>query len=235
MNSSSTLRWQWRVLFVSALLLWSLPLFRPLDLPSWHEFDYSSIARNYFREGAGVLLPRIDWRRNGPGFTEMEFPFIPWLMSRSYSFVGVQIVIGRLLSLFAALGTLAVFSRLALLLLPTEEAALVATGFLVVNRLLGFVSTALQPESLMLLLYVAAAYAFLQWQNTNHRSYYWVAIGCTPGHPVSRSFTTQVRPSRLTGSISVAVCCACSGRASSLVYSRSFLVDHLRQLDGAIQ
>jgi 4-amino-4-deoxy-L-arabinose transferase-like glycosyltransferase len=148
-----------------AVLLWSRYLQRPVDMPSWHEFDYSSIARNFVQEGNNILYPRIDWRRDGPGFTEMEFPLQPWLTAQIYRMWGIQEWLERLVPLAATLLALVVFCKLAGFLLP-EAAAWLAALIFVVNRTTVFVASAIQPEALMLLFYLLAVYYFLRWMES---------------------------------------------------------------------
>ncbi len=162
------------LIFAAGLGLWSIPVGRPLDLPSWHEFDDAAMARNFLREPSTIFYPRIDWRKDGPGFVESEFPLFPWLMSRAYRLWGVHIVYGRILNLGVMLAALFCFTLLARSLLP-EAGAVVAVLFFAVNRIVNFVATALQPEALMFLFYLVAAYSFLSWRK-NRR---WTAYICT--------------------------------------------------------
>lgn len=152
----------WFAVFLLAAALWTVHIGRPVDLPNWHEFDYSSIARNFVREGSNFYMPRIDWRGDGPGFTEMEMPLVPWLMSRLYLIFGVHELIGRLLSLLFSLCALFVFSCIARKFLP-GPAALIATLFVVVSHEMLIVATAILPEALMLLCYLLAIYFFIDW------------------------------------------------------------------------
>jgi 4-amino-4-deoxy-L-arabinose transferase-like glycosyltransferase len=152
-------------LVIFASLLWTRHIDRPIDLPAWHEFDYASIARNFVREGNNILYPRIDWRRDGPGFTEMEFPIHPWITAQIYRISGIHAIDGRLISSLASLLSLVVFFRLALYLLP-ESAAWAAALFFVISRETLYVSSAFQPEALMLLFYLLAAYFFLRWHES---------------------------------------------------------------------
>lgn len=152
----------WCAVFLLAAALWSVHIGRPVDLPNWHEFDYSSIARNFVREGSNFYLPRIDWRGDGPGFTEMEMPLIPWIMAKLYLVFGVHELIGRVLSLLFSLCALFVFSCIARKFLP-GPAALIATLFVVVSHEMLIVATAILPEALMLLCYLLAIYFFIDW------------------------------------------------------------------------
>jgi 4-amino-4-deoxy-L-arabinose transferase-like glycosyltransferase len=169
--SSQSLRSLWIFTFLLAASLWCVHIGRPVDLPVWHEFDYSSIARNFLREGNNILYPRIDWRGDGPGFTEMEFPIVPWVIAQLYRIFGVHEIIGRLLSLAFMLLSLFIFARIALKVLP-ERAALIAAWFFVVSHEVTSVATSIQPESLLLLFYLMAVYFFVAWyEKPDSRSY----------------------------------------------------------------
>jgi 4-amino-4-deoxy-L-arabinose transferase-like glycosyltransferase len=166
------------LLLVAACVLWSLPARRALDLPSWHEFDDATIARNYVTESGGFASPRIDWRRDGPGIAETEFPLFPWLMSQMYRYFGVDIIWGRILSLAFTTGALVFFVMIARLMLPHAGAVFAGVVF-IANPLIYAVSTSLQPEGLMLFFYLAAAYCFLHWREKRSPWAYWVGIAST--------------------------------------------------------
>jgi len=85
-------------LFFLGAWIRSLDVWRPVDgrvRESWRECDYAAVARNFYREGMNILYPRIDWRGDGPGYAEMEFPVIPWTMAALYKIFGYQEVLGR--------------------------------------------------------------------------------------------------------------------------------------------
>jgi len=178
--------------FFKASILWSLLFFagaglRVLDAghpvdggvrESWRECDYAAVARNFFREGMNILLPRIDWRGEGPGFAEMEFPALPWTMAALDKVFGYGESRGRWLMVAASLLTLIAFFALARSVLP-PFGALAASAVFVLNPLAVRVSNALQPESLMLFFYVFAAYAFLRWLENESRTWYALALVST--------------------------------------------------------
>lgn len=170
-----SIRYLWILLFLLAAAIWIVQIGRPVDLPNWHEFDYSSIARNFVREGNNILYPRIDWRGDGPGYTEMEFPIIPWSMGQLYRVFGTHEIIGRIFSYVFTLLSLLVFSRIALKVLP-EPAAFIASLFFVVAHVIALVATAIQPEALMLLLYLLAVYYFIDWYDRRSWLSYALAI-----------------------------------------------------------
>ncbi|HEX7049743.1 MAG TPA: glycosyltransferase family 39 protein [Longimicrobiales bacterium] len=146
---------------------------------SWRECDIAAVARNFYREGMNILYPRIDWRGEGPGYAEMEFPLLPWMMAASYEVGGgVHEVNGRVMSYLFSLATLLVFFSLARRLLPWEG-ALAASLFFALSPLSIRISNALQSEGLMFLGYVLAAYAFLRWLDEDSGAWFGVAAAAT--------------------------------------------------------
>ena len=161
-----TRTWIFVAIFVCGAGIRALDLGHGIDggiRESWREADYGAVARNFVREGMDIRRPRIDWRGEGPGFAEMEFPIIPWAMASLYRLFGVQEIYGRLISYVFGLLTLLVFFALARRLLP-EAGALFASGLFVLAPLSVRVANAIQPESAMLFFYIAAVLAFLRWQ-----------------------------------------------------------------------
>ncbi len=139
---------------------------RPLDhrLPAaWREADYTQIARNFYREDMRLLYPRIDWRGDTPGYVEMELPILPWTAAALYRRLGYHEEILRLLSALAAVASLLLFARLARGALA-PAGALVAVAAFALNPLLIQLATAMQPESLTLLLSLAAVALIWKWE-----------------------------------------------------------------------
>lgn len=141
-----------------------------VDRPSWRECDVAGIARSYDREGMNLFYPRVDWRGNGPGYAEMEFPVYPWLIAWGYQFFGFHEPIGRIINYVFSLLTLLVFFKLARYLLP-PWGTITAAIFLTFNPLLINVSNSLQPEGLMFLCYVLAGYLFIRWLDNESKWY----------------------------------------------------------------
>jgi len=154
---------------------------RPADgrvRESWRECDYASVARNYFREGMNILYPRIDWRGNGPGFAEMEFPIFPWTVAVLYKIFGYHEIIGRYLAFLFSLLALLFFFLLARHLLPLWG-ALSAFIVFALSPLVIRVSNSLQPEGLMLFLYILATYAFIHWLDDDQWKWYGISASAT--------------------------------------------------------
>jgi 4-amino-4-deoxy-L-arabinose transferase-like glycosyltransferase len=171
----------WTLLFLAGAGLRVLDVGRPADgrvRESWRECDYAAVARNFVREGMNILSPRIDWRGDGPGFAEMEFPAVPWAMAVLDKAFGYRESYGRWLMFAASLLTILVFFGLARSVLPAAG-ALAASAVFVLSPLVIRVSNSLQPEALMLLLEVLAVTAFLRWLDKDAWSSYALAVAAT--------------------------------------------------------
>jgi len=133
-------------------------VWRPLDhriRAPWRQADETQIARNFAREDPNILRPRIDWRRDGPGLVEMEFPLVPWTAGMLDRLLGYREEYLRVLSCLLEIGGLLLFAGLARRLLPPPGAA-AAVGLYAVNPLLIYLATAMQPEPMMLFLSLVA-------------------------------------------------------------------------------
>ncbi len=143
----------------------AIDLWRPIDGSSrelFRECDMGGIARNYAREGMHLLYPRIDWRGDGPGYVEMEFPIYPYAIAIGYRALGIHAQIGRVITYAVSLVTLGLFIALATYLLP-PVGAVTATLFFIIDPLTVRLANAIQPEPLMLLGYIGAVYTYLRW------------------------------------------------------------------------
>lgn len=152
---------------------------RPIDDPiDWREADLSAVARNFHREGMNPLYPRIDWRGDGPGYTEMEPPLLSFGMAALYPVLGEEPRVGRWLSWAASVAALAAFLALARDRLSPLGAG-VAGLFYAVNPLAVRVAPEIRPDTLMLLGYVAAVLFFTRWLRGGSRRDQWLALAAT--------------------------------------------------------
>ena len=159
----------------------AVDVWRPVDgtiRDSWREPDVAGIARNFYREGMNPLYPRIDWRGDGPGFVESEFPIYPWTVACLYHVFGYHEELLRVVSFVLSLLTLALFVRIATEHL-SRPAAVLAAGFFAINPLAIRMASAIQPEPLMCLGYLAGAYWFERWCRTQARRDFMLALGTT--------------------------------------------------------
>jgi len=172
----------WRVvlllLFLGAAAVRLIDIGQSPKAFSWHEIDTAAIARNYSREGMQPWHPRIDWRGDGPGYVEMEFPICPWCIAWAYKLFGLHDWIGRLFSLALSLVTGWIFFKLARDLLPSAS-AIAATAFFLFSPTAVQIAHYIQPEAWMLCCYVGAVYTFLLWLEKGTWSLFWLAAGST--------------------------------------------------------
>jgi hypothetical protein len=158
---------------LAAILLAGIALraawvWRPLDhrmRAPWRQSDYTQIARNFWREDADILHPRIDWRGDGPGLVEMEFPLLPWTAGMIDRVIGYREQHLRVLSCLLEIGGLLLFASLARRLLPVEG-AVAAVAMYALNPLLIYLATAMQPEPPMLFLSLVAMVLLERWRRT---------------------------------------------------------------------
>jgi 4-amino-4-deoxy-L-arabinose transferase-like glycosyltransferase len=153
----------------------AVDLWRPIDGTArelYRECDEAGIARNYARDGMHLLYPQIDWRGDGPGYVEMEFPLYPYTIAAGYRLFGFHEQIGRVVSYVLSLATLLVFIGLASYLLPMPG-VIVASLFFALDPLIVRIANAIQAEPLMLFGYVCAAYAYIRWLDDDR----WVSYG----------------------------------------------------------
>lgn len=169
------------LLFLLGAGIRAVDVWRPVDgtvRESWRECDIAAIARNYYREGMNLFYPRIDWRGDGPGYAEMEFPIYPWGIALFYKFFGFHEVIGRVLAYLFSLLALGLFFQLARHLL-SQLGASAASLFFVISPLAVRISNSLQPEGLMLACYLCAVYSFMRWIENGEKKHYWIALAST--------------------------------------------------------
>jgi Dolichyl-phosphate-mannose-protein mannosyltransferase len=159
----------------------AIDLWRQIDGTSrelYRECDEGGIARNFARDGMHFLYPQIDWRGDGPGYVEMEFPMYPYMIATAYRVFGIHEQIGRVISYGLALATLLIFIGLASYLLP-PPGAIVASLFFALDPLTVRIANGIQAEPLMMFAYVAAVHAYIRWLDDDRWLSYGLALGFT--------------------------------------------------------
>jgi 4-amino-4-deoxy-L-arabinose transferase-like glycosyltransferase len=168
-------------LVVLAALVWGAHVWRPVDGTAWdrwREPDVAGMARNFYREGMDIRYPRIDWRGDGPGYVESEFPLYPWSVAALYRVFGYHEPLARLLSYLLLLSSFVVFLRLARDLLPFRGA--VAAGLVfALNPVVAGTASAVRAEPLMFLGYIAGIHFFQRWLASGRRLHYTLALAAT--------------------------------------------------------
>jgi hypothetical protein len=163
------------LIFAAASLVRFVDVLRPIDKPSWRESDLGSVSRNFVTEGFNPLYPQIDWRGQTPGYAEMEFTLYPALIAGTYEIFGIHDYLGRVWAFIFSLGAMFFFFKLARLYLG-DVFAVFAALFFAFNPLVVEISTAIQPEGLMIFTYLAAVYFFLRWLDSEKNKFFWPAV-----------------------------------------------------------
>jgi hypothetical protein len=162
---------------------------RPLDvrsLAAWREADYTQIARNFYRDSLNLFYPQIDWRRDTPGYAEMELPLIPWVGALLYRLFGYHEAVLRVLSaIFSTVGLL-LFVALSRQVLP-PLGVVFATAAFAFNPLLVYLAGAMQPEPLMLCLALLAVLLIWQWEDQPSFARLLAAAGVTAAAILTKS------------------------------------------------
>ncbi len=129
-----------------------------LDHPGWRQGDEAAIARNFAFIDLNPLHPQADY--NGPGthYVELELQIVPWLTALLYKLVGVHEYIGRLLSVAASLGTIALLNVFGRYLFSSASAGLAAALLFAIAPGSIYYGRTFQPDTTMTLLLTAALY-----------------------------------------------------------------------------
>ncbi|MBS0196323.1 MAG: glycosyltransferase family 39 protein [Planctomycetes bacterium] len=144
---------------------------------AWRQCDTAAVARNFAEENMGILYPRVDWRGDGPGYAEMEFPVFSYAAALAYKAIGVQEWVGRLL---AALGGVITALYLARLIrgISGETTALWSALVFSILPLNVYYGQAFMPESWMLAASSAGVFHFWVWSRGGPtRNFLFSAVG----------------------------------------------------------
>lgn len=179
-SDSRNRRWIIAIFLVAAAIR-LIDVWRPIDgtiREAWREADTGAIARNFYREGMNIFQPRIDWRGDGPGNVEAEFPLYPWLVACLYHVFGYHEEILRVVSYLISLACCTMFLRLAGRLLP-RSAIPMAFALFAISPIPVRLASAVQPEPLMFLMYLVGIDAFIRWTDDGNPRHYVVALVAT--------------------------------------------------------
>ena len=129
---------------------------------SWRSTDMASIALNYYRNGFHFFMPQVNWGGNGPGFVEMEFPVIPFLLAVFFKIFGVTEWPALIIPVLSGLGLVAV------VYLFCRDLFDPATGFMAglftaVSPPMTAMSIALWPDPPMIFCGALGLYALTRW------------------------------------------------------------------------
>ena len=148
------------ILFVASIVPHLYGITSPvLDYHYHRQANTAVIARNYHEDGLPFLHPRIDWHGNDHGVAATEFPLYMWLVGLFWGALGLGQIWGRILSvLFSGLTTVVLFHFLSEWL--EEDASFWGALMFCFLPVEVYFGRTVQPESLALLCYAAALWAF---------------------------------------------------------------------------
>lgn len=126
---------------------------------SFREAQTAMIARNLWRDGwSGLLMPRIDWFGNAPGYMLLEFPLYNAMVAMAYAVGGLHEWFGQMVSLVCSLGAI-LFLYGIVRRMEGERIALVASALAALTPLQQFIGQSYLPEPLLMFCLLAALYA----------------------------------------------------------------------------
>ncbi|MFH1706046.1 MAG: glycosyltransferase family 39 protein [Patescibacteria group bacterium] len=149
-----------------------------LDWHSWRQADTAAVARNFLKTGFNLLIPKFDdlsnipsGKENPEGYRFVEFPVYNALhaaffrlttaLFKNFSFEAA----GRVVSIFASLGS-ALFLYLIVELLLGSGPAFVSAAFFLFLPYNIYYSRTILPEPAMVMFSLAGIYYLLNWQKT---------------------------------------------------------------------
>ncbi len=176
--STSNARWITAGILAACLALRLSLAWMPLaGVHAWRQCDTAAVAGNFADESMNPLWPRIDWRGDGPGFVEMEFPLVPWAVACVYRLVGVHDAIGRVA---AAVGGVAACWWLLCLVTLTSGPVVARWAALLfaILPLNVYYGAAFMPESWMIAASAGGVHHFLRWRQGDGMTHGWASFLC---------------------------------------------------------
>ncbi len=141
---------------------------------SWRECDTQAIARNFLLDGFDLTRPRVDWRGDGDGAVECEFPLYQALVALVMRAAGDVEWPGRVISLFCIVLTSLALHRL-LEWRSGGGAALAGTLVFLASGQAVLLSSRVTPDALSLALTAAGVTTYVAFLADGRASALWLA------------------------------------------------------------
>ncbi len=166
-----------KILLFFIILLWlilqinfALPNLIVNDWMGWRQADTQTIARNFTKPGSNIFYPQINWGGNGPGYVESEFQLYTFIAAQIMKITGESVLPAQFLSmLFIVLTTVVIF-YIFLFHFKDEYTSLFGAIFFLVSNGSVHLSTSIQPDSLCILFYTIAFFAFIKYLDNQKNS-----------------------------------------------------------------
>jgi len=151
-------------------------------IDSWRQADTAAVARNFFESGNDIFHPQVDWRGDGPGYAEMEFPAYSYTVALFYGIFGVNELYGKLLSIFFSLLTLYYIYRVVTRNID-ESTAIWSVLFYAALPYNYYHSKLFMPEPLMIMSSAAGIHYFSEWawgfsKKNFYLSAFFISLAC---------------------------------------------------------
>ncbi|MBL9077259.1 MAG: glycosyltransferase family 39 protein [Planctomycetes bacterium] len=184
--------WTWLALAVFAAVAWFVVVPHGIGY-SWRECDTQAIARNFLLDGFDPLRPRVDWRGDGDGAVECEFPFYQLAIASILALAGDGEWPGRLLSLLAML-----VASIALHRLLEQRAgagpALAGTLVFLCGGHAVLLGSRVMPDACSLALTLVGTTAFVRFLGTGRGRTLWLATAALALGALQKPTALQIVP-----------------------------------------
>ncbi len=171
-------KWLFPVL-VAFLLSFALRLYdikAPLiDYHSGRQIDTAMIAKNFYNNGFKIWLPQIDTQGAEPVFLESEFHIYPFIVSVIYLLLGIQDLIGRLVSVFFSSASVFFLYKIASFYFkrPIDD---IIVFLYAISPLAIKYGRAFQPDATLVFFLSAGIYFFFSYAKRAKKSHLWIAL-----------------------------------------------------------
>lgn len=151
----------WIVMFIGQALLLNMPF---VGSDAWRNAQTYSVARNFVEEDFNLLKPKYDIRETlETGYYPGEFPLQTALTAVVFKVFGTHIALARAVNLlFGVICGFLIFVTAQKLYPKHPKTGYIAATLFSVHSLLGFLVTAIMPETLCIMLSLLALYAYIR-------------------------------------------------------------------------
>jgi len=158
---------------------------------SWRECDTQAIARNFLADGFDPLHPRVDWRGDGEGFVECEFPLYQLVIATAMAAFGDVEWPGRVLSMLSMLVATLSLHRLLEWRAGARGALAGALVFLCGGHAM-LLGCRVMPDAFSTALALAALVTFVRFLENGRGTALWLAIAALTFGALQKPTALQV-------------------------------------------
>ncbi len=183
-------RWMLLAICVYAAVSWFVVVPHGIGY-SWRECDTQAIARNFLLDGFDPLRPRVDWRGDGDGAVECEFPFYQLAIASLLALFGDVEWPGRALSLLAMVAAALSLHRLLELRSGAGPALAGALAFVCGGHAV-MLGARVMPDATSVALGLAGLVTFVRFLGTGQGRTLWLAVAALTLAALQKPTTLQL-------------------------------------------